>query len=120
MTRGVTRVSLPTYLDPSTYFIQAPNAKEAVHQDEQPLERPIQTVNCCGDHGQGSERLTDPNSKHVELEQRVVDRFAPVQVHEEVVQETATPRRHGPHNMAPGQKLVVVPHQLRRNGCQYV
>lgn len=103
------------YRVPDTYFVQSPDAQQAVHDDEEPLERPIEAMHRSRHHRQSAKALTDPDAQHVQLKERVVDRLAPINVHEEVVEEAAAPWSHRADDVAPGQEAVVVPHQLGRH-----
>lgn len=103
------------YRAPDTYFVQSPDAQQAVHDDEEPLERPVEAMYRSRHHRQSAKALTDPDAQHVQFEERVVDRLAAIYVHEEVVQEAAAPWSHRTDDVAPGQEAVVVPHQLGRH-----
>lgn len=72
------------------------------------------------DHRQCAKALADPDAQHVQLEERVVDGFAAVHVHEEVVEEAAAPGRHGAQDVTPGEEAVVVPHEFGRHRRQNI
>lgn len=58
-----------------------------------------------------TDRLTHPNPEHIQLQQSIVKRLAPFQVHEKMIDEAAAPRRNRSKEMAPGEKFeTVVPH----------
>ncbi|KAI8044535.1 hypothetical protein M5D96_000704, partial [Drosophila gunungcola] len=64
-----------------------------------------------------TEALAHPDAHHVQLEQRVVDVLALLDVHEQMVDEASAPGGHRSEDVTERQKLVAtVPgHQSRHN-----
>jgi hypothetical protein len=69
-----------------------------------------------------TETLADPYPEHVQLEEAMVDDLAPVQVHEEVIDEAAHPRAQGAEEVTPREEAEfdLGPRKERRHRQQYV
>jgi len=60
-----------------------------------------------------TDRLAHPNPKHVQLQQTIVESFAALQIHEQMIDETPAPWRNGTEEMTPGEEpKAALPQQI--------